>query len=99
MYQDHISYFHSVHTIVFDGFIVISCSFISRMYPEPQKYCTALLIVILFQTMAFENNKLSINRQVFSNRFYASAVKLFSGIHKNVKNTDLDQKIKSIGFL
>ena len=48
MYQDHISYFHSVHTLVSDWFAVINSSYISRIYTERQKFCTILLIVILF---------------------------------------------------
>ena len=79
-YQDHISYFHSVHTSVSDGFTTIN---FSRIYTERQKSCTTVLIVILFQTMAFENNELPMNRQVISMRFYASAVKLSSVLWRN----------------
>ena len=49
------------------------------IYTERQSSGTTLLIVILFQTiMAFENNELSLKRQVISNRFYESAVTLSS---------------------
>ena len=55
--------------------------------------------------MAFENNELSMNGQVISNRCYASAVKLYSTVrfggikNKMLKNTDFDQKIKLIEVL
>ena len=51
---------------------------------ERQKSCTTLLFVILFQTlMIFENNELSMNGQVISNRCYASAMKLSKPFSRN----------------
>ena len=54
------------------------------IYTERQKSCTTILISILFQTLiAFENNELSMNGQVMSNRLYASVVKLSSLLWRN----------------
>ena len=74
-YQDHISYFHSMHTLVSDGFTIINFSISSGLSVKN------LLIVIIFQTLtAFENNELNVNRQVISNRFYSLAMKLSSAL-------------------
>ena len=47
--------------------------------------------------MAFENNKLSVNGQLYSNRCYASASEIvqtiLADLKKNVKITDFDEKI------
>ena len=75
------------------------------IYTERQKPCTTLPIVIciLFQTMAFENNELSMNRQVSSKRFYASAVKLskqciVAEFTKMLKTLNLTQKSNQSDF-
>ena len=87
MYKDHISYFHSVHTLASNGFTVINFSDISRIYTEHKKILHQFffpnLAPVLFQTRAFENNEVKMNRQVISNRFYASEVKLFSALWRN----------------
>ena len=69
---------------------------IVKIFDERQKSCNTLLIVILCQTfLAFENNQLSMIRQVNSNRFmhqqWNCPVRC-GGIHKNVKNSDFDPK-------
>ena len=78
MYQDHISYFQSVHILVSDGFTVIN-------FPISPGYILSVktLAPILYQTMAFENDEVTMTRQVISNRFYASAVKLSSALWQN----------------
>ena len=52
--------------------------------------------------MAFENNELSMNRKVISNRFYASAVKLSSpcgwNSQKMLKTPILTQKSNQSDF-
>ena len=68
-----------MHTLVSDGFTVIN-------FPISQGYILSVkkLAPSLFQTMAFEKkNEVTMNRQVISNRFYASAMKLSSALWQN----------------
>ena len=83
VFEENVSRIYYTFSLCADGFTVFNCFYISRIYTERQKSCIPILIFILFQTEAFENKELSMNRQVISNKVYASAVILSSTLRRH----------------
>ena len=102
-YQDHISYFHSVHTLVSDGFTIIKFSYISRIIIywaskilHHSSNCYSFFKLWYLKIMNWVWIGISSQRDFMHQQWNCPVC--CGGIHKNVKNTKFDPKIKSIGF-